>query len=70
MADAVWEHVSNNGDVTTHRLAVDGGWLYRVTAGGAESASAGGMALAFVPRSSGRPAAGDEKTESMPRPDD
>jgi len=40
---ATWELVVSEDDRRTHRLRVDGGWLYRVT-------HENGVALVFVPR--------------------
>ena len=61
---AGWECVSEDHGISTHRLEVPGGWLYRVTAG-----DAGAMAVTFAP--AGDEADGDdEKADHLPRADD
>ncbi len=77
-----WERISEEGGVSTHRLRVADGWLYRVT-----TSDPAGIALAFAPSAfeagTGSATApsdtassdtasteGDQATEHMPRPDD
>ena len=45
--DAGWQTLEDTrSDVTTYRMPVPGGWLYRCIVG---SASTGAVAMAFVP---------------------
>lgn len=72
MASATWERVSEDGGVTTHRMKIADGWLYRVTTGYPQ-----GIALAFVPSTAVQtasddtaPEASNPTTEDTPRLDD
>lgn len=69
MPDATWERISEQDGVSTHRMRVAGGWLYRVTTG-----DPGGTALAFAPTGpavgGGAPGGADRETEDVPRSDD
>ena len=82
MTDNAWERVSEECGVSTYRMRVDNGWLYRVT-----TSNPAGMALAFAQAASvtgtgsatmpsaaasddAASTAGDQATEHMPRLDD
>ncbi len=64
MTQAGWDKIHEDGGLTTSRLAVEGGWLYRIATAGEAGA------VAFVPAKSSATATASGVSDHMPRPDD